>query len=484
MSVRVRFAPSPTGYLHVGGLRTALYNYLFARHNNGTCVLRIEDTDRTRFVENAQESLIESLRWAGIVFDESPDKPGNCGPYVQSQRLAIYKEHSEMLLNNGTAYYAFDTPEEIEKMRAIQQEQKKDPKYDRMNMRNQFTMAPEEVKSLIENCASYVVRLKVPENTDVSFKDLIRGDVTVNTNDIDDQVLMKSDGFPTYHLANVVDDRLMGITHVIRGEEWLPSTPKHVLLYNAFGWNTPQFAHLPLLLNKNKAKLSKRHGDVAVEDFIAKGYIKDAFVNFIALLGWNPSSDREIYTIDELIESFNIEKVNKGGAVFDTQKLEWMNAQYLRQMHHSDLAADLGKLLEEQGYSNSFTHEFLTRIVGLFIERVNFLKDIPAIASYMFAMPADYEQEYIAKCWKADTPGLMKPLVELYKAMPVFTHDGLYQSTKEYAESLGLKLKDIIHPIRLIITGRSTGAGMFETMEALGKDDCLARFEFFLEKYK
>lgn len=484
MPVRVRFAPSPTGYLHVGGLRTALYNYLFAKHNGGKCILRIEDTDRTRFVENAQENLIKSLSWAGVEFDESPVNPGEYGPYIQSERLSIYKEYADILLANGSAYYAFDTPEEIEDMRKKQQEEKRDPKYDRKNMRNQLTIPESETKSLLESGAPFVVRLKVPDNFEVRFNDLIRGEVVVNSNDIDDQVLMKSDGFPTYHMANVVDDRLMKITHVIRGEEWLPSTPKHVLLYQSFGWEQPQFAHLPLLLNKNKSKLSKRQGDVAVEDFIAKGYLRDAFVNFIALLGWNPSSDREIYTIEELIESFNIEKVNKGGAVFDTQKLEWMNAQYLRKMPHDILARELMGLLPGFGFNKDYNPEFLQQVVKLFIERVNFLREIPETASYMFDMPQEYEQEYINKCWKPETPEQIKPLVELYRGIAHFTHDTLYPATKEFAEGMGLKLKDIIHPIRLIITGKSAGAGMFETMEALGKEDCIARFEYFLAKYK
>ncbi|MDP2362907.1 MAG: glutamate--tRNA ligase, partial [Ignavibacteria bacterium] len=332
MSVRVRFAPSPTGFLHVGGLRTALYNFLFARRHGGKCILRIEDTDRTRLVENVADKLIESLKWAGVEFDEGPIQGGDCGPYTQSERLGLYKKYADILLATDSAYYAFDSSEEIAAMRERQQAEKLDLKYDRINMKNQLTIGEEKTKELIESRANYVVRLKVPENFDVQFKDIIRGEVTVNSKEIDDQVLMKSDGFPTYHLANVVDDYAMGITHVIRGEEWLPSTPKHVLLYDAFGWQKPQFAHLPLLLNKDKSKLSKRQGDVAVEDYIAKGYIKEAFVNFIALLGWNPTGDREIYEFQELIDLFILEKVNKGGAVFDLVKLDWMNAQYLRKM--------------------------------------------------------------------------------------------------------------------------------------------------------
>ncbi|MFW5701745.1 MAG: glutamate--tRNA ligase, partial [Bacteroidota bacterium] len=337
MSVRVRFAPSPTGYLHVGGLRTALYNYLFARHHGGKCILRIEDTDRTRYVENAVENLVSSLNWAGVEFDEGPMQGGEYGPYVQSERTEIYRKHAFELIEKRAAYYAFDTAEELDQMR---QEQKGAPaiRYDRNKMRNQFTLGIEEASRLIENGEPYVVRMVIPDEL-IEFDDIIRGKVKVHGRDIDDQILLKSDGFPTYHLANVVDDHMMGITHVIRGEEWLPSTPKHVALYDSFGWERPQFAHLPLLLNKDKTKLSKRTGSVAVEDF-ARKYIRDAFVNFVALLGWNPTADREIFSIDELIESFNLEKVNKGGAVFDVQKLDWMNGQYLRQMPADELAKE------------------------------------------------------------------------------------------------------------------------------------------------
>ena len=330
MDIRVRFAPSPTGFLHVGGLRTALYNYLFAKHNGGKCILRIEDTDRTRLVENAQENLIRSLRWAGIEFDESPEVGGDFGPYIQSERFDLYKKYGMQLVENGSAYYAFDTAEELDAMRERQQKAGIAPKYDRTVMRNEFTLGKDNTQKLIADGAAYCIRLKVPHNEEIHFTDLIRGPVSVIGRDVDDQILLKSDGFPTYHLANVVDDHLMAISHVIRGEEWLPSTPKHVLLYRAFGWECPLFAHLPLLLNKDKTKLSKRQGSVAVEDFIEKGYFKEAFVNFIALLGWNPTSDREIFDFQELINAFSLEKVNKSGAVFDTQKLDWMNKQYLK----------------------------------------------------------------------------------------------------------------------------------------------------------
>ena len=482
MSVRVRFAPSPTGFLHVGGLRTALYNYLFARHHKGTFVLRIEDTDRTRLVDNAVENLIKSLQWTGIDYDEGPVKGGNYGPYIQSERLPIYKEYADILHKNGAAYYAFDTPEEIEEMR------KRIPgeaftKYDRASMKNELTLVEEETKKLIESGTPYVLRLKVPDNTIVEFDDLIRGKVEVNTNEIDDQVLMKSDGFPTYHLANVVDDHLMQITHVIRGEEWLPSTPKHILLYNSFGWEKPFFAHLPLLLNPDKTKLSKRQGSVAVEDFAVEGYFSDAIVNFVALLGWNPSADREIYTMDELIESFDIEKVNKGGAVFDRAKLEWMNFQYLKEKPAPDLANILAPILETKGITG-FQKDYLEKVIDLFRERIKFVKDIPEIAGYMFVSPKDYEKDYLEKHWKENTIEILKPLLEKYKATDDFSHSALHEFTKSYIEGLGMKLKEIIHPIRLMITGKSAGAGMFETMEVLGKDECIIRIEEFIMKKK
>lgn len=482
MPVRVRFAPSPTGYLHVGGLRTALYNYLFAKHNDGKCILRIEDTDRTRLVENAAEKLVESMSWAGVEFDESPFAGGECGPYVQSERLEIYQEHVKKLIDSGFAYYAFDTPDELKEMRDRLQKQKLDPRYDRENMRNSVTLGADEAQKIIDSGEKYVIRMRVPLR-EVSFHDIIRGDVRVHGKDVDDQVLMKSDGYPTYHLANVIDDHLMRISHVIRGEEWLPSTPKHVLLYEAFGWDVPEFAHLPLLLNEKKQKLSKRHGDVAVEDFIAKGYIRDAFVNFIALLGWNPSGDQEIYSMEELIEYFDLSKVNKGGAVFDRQKLDWMNQQYLKEMPTDDLAKQLAKKLKEKGMEG-FSHEYLCKLVDLFKERVTFVNQIPEKAPYMFGGIREYDEKYMNKHWKDDTLEIIEPLVEELKATGDYSHDNLYPLTKDYAEGKGLKLKIVIHPLRLMITGVPVGAGMFETMEALGKEECIKRMEQFIEMKK
>lgn len=481
MQNRVRFAPSPTGFLHIGGLRTALYNFLFAKHTKGLNVLRIEDTDRSRYVENATDNLLKTLEWAGIEYDESPIKGGKYGPYVQSERLDIYKKHAQILVANGSAYYAFDTPEEIEAMRKRQIESKIDPKYDRVSMKNQFTLGNEKTAELINNNVPYVIRLKVENDDIVVFSDIIRGDIKVQGKDIDDQVLMKSDGFPTYHLANVVDDHLMEITHVIRGEEWLPSTPKHILLYKAFGWELPQFAHLPLLLNFDRTKLSKRQGSVAVEDFIEQGFLKEAIINFVALLGWNPSINQDdLYSLEELIEHFDLTKVNKAGAIFDRQKLEWMNFQYLQKIPHEKLVEELKKLLSERSLG-LFEKDYLLKVLNLFLVRVKFLKEILEIADYMFVKPIHFELEYFKKYWKPNTQELLLQLIDIYLSTPDFTHSNLYNLTKEFAEKQAVKLKDIIHPIRLIITGKSVGAGMFETMEALGKNECIERFNDFIK---
>lgn len=479
MEVRVRFAPSPTGFLHVGGLRTALYNYLFARKHNGKMILRIEDTDRTRLVENAIDNLINSLKWAGIDYNEGPDKAGEYGPYIQSERLDIYKKYALELVEKGLAYYAFDTSDEIEEMRKNSSETF-GTKYNREAMRNQLTLGEDETKKILASGQDFVIRLMVPFDNEVSFNDIIRGEVKVSTNDIDDQVLLKSDGFPTYHLANVVDDHLMKISHVIRGEEWLPSTPKHVLLYNYFGWEIPKFAHLPLLLNKDKSKLSKRQGSVAVEDFREKGYLKDAFINFIALLGWNPTGDREIYSLDELIEYFNLEKVNKGGAVFDVQKLDWVNQQYLKSVNFNEVANELSLVANEK-FGKLYDSEFLNKVFNLFKERVTFVSEMTSIADYMFSDINEFDKDYIQKKWLPGTEEIVIELIKVYENCNNFEHDELSSKTKEFALGLGKKLGDIIHPIRIMITGKSTGAGMFETMEVLGKTECLKRMSYFIQ---
>jgi glutamyl-tRNA synthetase len=482
MSVRVRFAPSPTGYLHVGGLRTALYNYLFVRNKGGKMILRIEDTDRTRFVENAQENLIKSLEWAGITFDEGPGFGGEVGPYIQSERFDLYTKYANELIENETAYYAFDTAEEIEAMRERQKKAGIAPKYDRTSMKNQYTLGEQETKRLLDEGAEKVVRLKVPFNEEIKFKDIIRGDVSVKTKDVDDQILLKSDGFPTYHLANVVDDYLMKITHVIRGEEWLPSTPKHVLLYKSFGWDMPEFAHLPLLLNNNKTKLSKRHGDVAVEDFRQKGYIKEAFVNFVALLGWNPSGDNEIHSMQYLIEHFNLEKVNKGGAIFDRPKLLWMNSLYLRNQSNEEIFEMLENPLKDAGILKS--KEYVLQVINLLKERISFAIDLIEFADYMWDKPQSYDPQYKLKQWKDDTPELVLPAISLFKDVTNWDYDTLHKIVEDYLNQKGVGFGKLMNPLRLMITGKSVGAGMFETMVILGKEECLERFDIFMEKLK
>lgn len=479
--VRVRFAPSPTGYLHVGGLRTALYNYLFAKHNNGKLILRIEDTDRTRLVEDSAKKLVESMRWAGIEFDESPEKGGDYGPYVQSERFDLYKKYGKELIEKGKAYYAFDTGEELDAMRQRQQAAGIAPKYDRSTMRNQYTLGEDETKRLLEAGRKYCVRLYVPQNEEIKFKDLIRGEVTVIGKDVDDQILLKSDGFPTYHLANVVDDHLMKISHIIRGDEWLPSTPKHVLLYKAFGWDVPIFAHLPLLLNQNKQKLSKRHGDVAVEDFRDKGFIRDAFVNFIAILGYNPSGEKEIYSIDELIESFDLSKCNKAGAVFDTKKLEWMNTQYLKATPTAELVKEVLPEIRER-FGADISEEYVGKVTDLVKERIHFLKDLPGFTDYMFLDDIEYDEGYVKKRWKDDSRKIAEDLLAKFEAEEDFTHHTLYNIAKEYVEENNLKLGPITHPLRIMLTGKPVGAGIFETMEILGKENSIKRMKDYLEK--
>ncbi len=478
--VRVRFAPSPTGYLHVGGLRTALYNYLFAKHFGGKMILRIEDTDQTRFVEGAVENLINSLRWAGIEFDESPEVGGAYGPYVQSERFDMYRKHAQIVLDNGHAYYAFDTPEELLAMRTQKPGAVVAPKYDRLVMKNQYTLGEKETTRLLAEKALYVIRLRIPPDAEIMFEDIIRGEITVQGCDVDDQILLKSDGFPTYHLANVVDDHFMKISHIIRGEEWLPSTPKHAFLYDAFGWERPEFAHLPLLLNTGKQKLSKRQGDVSVEDFRAKGYFRDAFVNFIALLGYNPTADREIFTIEEMIELFDISKVNKSGAVFDLQKLEWMNTQYLKIVPISEMVEMCRITLENIGLGG-FDDQYIARVIDLLKERIHFIHEIPDFAPYMFGDIKEYEIEYIKKRWEVNSKEISVDLLEIFKKDDVFNHDSLYGAAKSYAEAKGIKLGPITHPLRMMTTGKSVGAGAFETMEVLGKETCIQRMEKFLE---
>ena len=468
--VRVRFAPSPTGYLHVGGLRTALYNYFFARRNGGAFVLRIEDTDQSRKVEGAVENLTATLQWAGVMYDEGPDRPGAFGPYVQSERLPIYRSHAQQLLDNGHAYYCFCTSERLEEMRRKRAEQKLSFAYDR-HCRN---LPPEESARRAASGEPHVVRMKVPLDGAMTFADLIRGDVTIGYDVLDDQVLIKSDGFPTYHLAVVVDDHLMEITHVIRGEEWLPSAPKHVLLYQYFGWNLPVFAHLPLLLNPDKSKLSKRQGDVAVEDYRSKGYLREAIVNFVAFLGWNPGDDREIFSIEQLVDEFRLERVQKAGAVFNVEKLNWLNQQHIKLKSNADLASAIRPLLESAGYIIP-DDAYAAAVAGLLKERVVLLTDFVEASVYFFTDPASYDPVGVKKSWQPESPQRMSVLADRLSALPAFDRASIESECRALADEQQVKVSVFIHPTRLAVTGRAAGPGLFELMEVIGRDRVVAR---------
>lgn len=498
---RVRFAPSPTGYLHVGGLRTALYNYLFAKKHGGTFVLRIEDTDQTRLVEGAVKNLIEVLEWAGLTPDESPELNGKgggaFGPYVQSKRLEIYKRHCEILVKSGNAYHCFSTAEELEEVRKLQQKQGLQPKYNRKWLPESLGgSAPEsEIKRRLDAGEPHAIRMKVPDNRIIKVEDIVRGTVEFASETIDDQVLMKSDGFPTYHLANVVDDHLMQITHVIRGEEWLSSTPKHVLLYEFFGaaaepqdnWAPPLFAHLPLLLNPDRTKLSKRQGDVAVEDYRAKGYSKEALINFVALLGWNEGggSEQEIFSMDELVEKFSLEHVGKSGAVFNIEKLDWVEQQHIKRSTDAVLAAKIKPMLLDALKNKSaelpvevITGDlYLEQVAAQMKERVNFISEFITFSSYFFFEPETYEPEAVKKRWTPETNALLTEFGLQLEAVQPFAAAEIEAALKTFAESKGLKPAALVHPLRLSTTGTSFGPSLYHLMEIIGKDACMRRIK-------
>jgi glutamyl-tRNA synthetase len=478
--IRVRFAPSPTGYLHVGGLRTALYNYLFAKKNNGKFILRIEDTDQSRYIEGAVENLIKALKWAGLNYDEGPDVGGKLGPYMQSQRLEIYKKHSEELIQKGDAYYCFCTPERLKALREEQEKQKlPQAKYDKLCL----SLSKNEIDEKLKNNIPHVVRLNVRPNQKIIFDDIIRDRVEFDSSNVDDQVLIKSDGFPTYHLANVVDDHLMEISHVIRGEEWLSSTPKHVLLYDAFGWERPKFAHLPLLLNPDKSKLSKRQGDVAVEDYRDKGYLKEALINFVALLGWNAGDDKEFYYINELIDAFSLERVNKAGAVFDVVKLNSLNAEHLRKKSNEEIFLMLKKdILNSQFAILNLTDEFLLLVIDAMKERVSFVREFIDNCKYFYEATTEYEQKSIEKNWKPETPAQMEKLAKAFEQLNNPTKEDFENALAKVAEELNVGKGKLIHPLRLAVSGQSTGPGMFDLLFILGKDEVVNRINTAIKK--
>ena len=476
---RVRFAPSPTGYLHVGGLRTALYNYLFAKNKNGKFILRVEDTDRNRYVEGAIENLISTLKWVGLEFNEGPRKEGQYGPYLQSQRLDLYKNLAGELIKNKKAYYCFCTPERLNQLRENQKNSGLQPKYDKHCLH----LGQKEIEDNLNKNIPHVVRMNIEAGQTVLINDIIRGSVEFNTGVIDDQVLIKSDGYPTYHLANVIDDHSMKITHVIRGEEWLSSTPKHILLYDFFGWEKPLFAHLPLLLNPDKTKLSKRQGDVAVEDYRQKGYLKEALLNFVALLGWNAGDDKEFYSMAELIESFSLERVNKSGAVFDIEKLNWLNAEHLRKMPVEKIISLLREEISVSRFKNeSFTDEYLSEVISAMLERVSFVKEILVNGNYFFEDPAEYDETTVKKRWKEDSAEHLKKLVEEFSKLNSPTRENYEEALRKTSEELNVGTGKLIHPVRLAVSGVGGGPGVFEILDIIGKEKTISRLESAIKK--
>ena len=478
---RVRFAPSPTGFLHIGGLRTALYNYLFAKNCNGKIVLRIEDTDRKRFVEGAVENLLNTLKWVGLEFDEGPENDGDHGPYFQSKRIEIYKKYSEDLIKKGKAYYAFDTAERLQEIRKEQQKLNQQTMYDKLAL----TLSDEEVKAKLEKDEPHVVRLNVEHGKKVFVDDVIRGKVEFDTDKVDDQILIKSDGYPTYHLANVVDDHLMGITHVIRGEEWLSSTPKHILLYEYFGWEKPTFAHLPLLLNPDKSKLSKRQGDVAVEDYRDKGYLKEALLNFVAFLGWNPGDESEFLTLDELIQKFSLERVHKAGAVFNIEKLTWLNEEHLRSKRNADVLPKLKEEISRSRYKEQhFEDDYLLNIIEAMKPRVSFIKEYVTKCPYFYSEPKEYDENVIKKRWKEDSPELLSKLRDKIAQLDDPAKEDYESALNATAEELNIGKGKLIHPVRLAVSGVGEGPGVYDLLFILGKDECMKRIDRALNVIK
>jgi nondiscriminating glutamyl-tRNA synthetase len=472
-NVRVRFAPSPTGYLHVGGLRTALYNYLFAKRNGGTMVLRIEDTDRNRYVEGAVDNLRNTLKNSGINYDEGPDKGGDFGPYTQSERQQLYVEHCNQLLASGKAYKCFCTPERLDEMRAKQQAAGEDLRYDG-HCRN---LATDEIAAKEAAGLPYTVRLKVPENQTVRMTDLIRGDIAFDTAQIDDQILLKSDGYPTYHLANVVDDHHMRISHVIRGEEWLPSTPKHILMYQAFGWDLPQFAHLPLLLNPDRSKLSKRQGDVAVEDYLAKGYLADALVNYVALLGWNPGTDQELFTLTELTEAFNLDKVNKAGAVFDVAKLRWMNSQYLKKMEE-EAYLELLRPVVAAFNNNRYGDAVVDKIALAIRNNIEYASQATDFLDVFYREDITPENAEANDMLKLETSQqVFAYFLDHIDASEEWTSADFKKLMKDTQKAIGVKGKNLFMPMRIALSGQMHGPDLTLYAEIIGRGAVRERIE-------
>jgi len=490
--VRVRFAPSPTGPLHIGGVRTALFNYLFAKQHGGDFILRIEDTDQNRYVEGAERYIVEALNWCGIPFDEGPGKDGGFGPYRQSERKRLYNKYADKLIENGKAYYAFDTPEKLDFHRKDHEARGKTFIYNwhnRLKLDNSLSLLPEEVQKRLSSGEDYVIRFLTPPDEKLYLKDIIRGDIEIDTNILDDKVLFKSDGMPTYHLANIVDDHLMKISHVIRGEEWLPSLALHQQLYDAFEWDAPQFAHLPLIMKPvGKGKLSKRDGEKMgfpvfplswkeSTGYREAGYFPETVVNFLALLGWNPGTEQEIFSLDELVKTFSLERVNKSGARFDPDKTKWYNQQYLQGKSDGELAELFMPILSshiELGLECA-RPDNVKKVVSLIKERASFVSDFWELSDYFFVAPDSYNEKAVRKQWKEDTPAIMNQLVSLLESTDDFSSENLESTVKLWISEQELSFGKVMPPLRLVIVGDMKGPHLFDIMGLIGKEATISR---------
>ena len=496
--VRVRFAPSPTGPLHIGGVRTALFNYLFAKKNNGVFYLRIEDTDQNRFVPGAEQYIFEALEWLGIAPSETVNKNEKFGPYRQSERKTLYKQYADQLINSGWAYYAFDTADALDFHRKQHEEQGKTFIYNwhnREKLDTSLMMSMEETNKRIAAGEDFVIRFKTPVNEVLELKDIIRGDIKFDTNLLDDKVLFKSDGMPTYHLANIVDDHLMETSHVIRGEEWLPSLPLHHLLYKAFGWEAPEFAHLPLILKPiGNGKLSKRDGDKMgfpvfplewkTEEGISSGYretgyFPEAVINFLALLGWNDGTDQEIFSLDELVEKFDLNRVHKAGAKFDPDKNKWFNHHYLQKQSDEELAESFSSILKEKGIS--VENNKLIEIVSSIKERANFVSDFWELSDYFFEAPTSYDEK-ASKNWKEETPALMKQVIAVLESIDDFTSLNIEMILKDWMTTNEIGVGKVMQPLRLSLVGALKGPHLFDIIELIGKEETVKRILKTIEK--
>ncbi|MEZ4968394.1 MAG: glutamate--tRNA ligase [Flavobacteriaceae bacterium] len=493
--VRVRFAPSPTGPLHIGGVRTALFNYLFAKKHQGDFILRIEDTDQNRYVEGAEQYIIDALNWCNIPYDEGPGKDGGYGPYRQSDRKALYKKYADLLIEKGHAYYAFDTSENLDFHRKDHEEKGKTFIYNyhnRLKLSNSLSLSKEETNAKLQAGEEFVIRFKTPENAELHLNDMIRGEIKIDTNTLDDKVLFKSDGMPTYHLANIVDDHLMDITHVIRGEEWLPSLALHQQLYDAFGWEAPKFAHLPLIMKPvGKGKLSKRDGEkmgfpvfpLTWKESVGyreAGYFPEAVINFLALLGWNPGTEQELFSLEELIAAFNLERVNKSGARFDPDKTKWYNQHYMQTRDDAELANAFLLQLKDKDIeisNDKYNADYIKKVVALIKERATFVNDFWELGNYFFMAPTTYDEKAVKKQWKEDSPGIMVQLAALLEGTEDFGSENLETEVKQWISENGLSFGKVMPPLRLVVVGEMKGPHIFDIMSLIGKEDCINRIK-------